>query len=1046
MKKKEKLGRKLLAFLLTLAMLVGLMPGMGLTAYAATFVSYKVASVNATTHAVTFDDASCETYTVVTADTTTFEDGKWYVVSNSVTVSSRITVTGTVNLILCDGATLTASKGITVNSGNTINIYAQIGGTGELNAGSDLNVASIGGGARYQSSGTVNIHGGKITATGGSNASGIGGALDGGNGEVNIYGGNVTARGKNYAAGIGGYSKKSGGTVNIYGGTVNASGSQFGTTGIGIGGTNPGNCVVHIYGGEVTATSEKAAAGIQGTVTIDGGTVTATGGVSDSISSFGEETYSSNGINGTVTVNGGTVTAFGGNVTGGYAAIESYGGTIYACSGINGTVTISGGTVTATGGNVTGDINNSGGTIYACNGVNGTVTISGGTVTATGGSHTGNSSGTTVKEKGFGGSLTIGDGMKVFGGDNADPTTEIEKSNDDYARFKYMLVKLGHVHSFTYEANDATIKATCSQNDCTLNDGQGNHTAILTIGAPTLNTYGQTGAGISAEATITDADNIKGTATVVYKKGDETLASAPTDAGTYTASIMLGTATASVEYTINKAEPTANAPEATATYGQTLADVTLTNPTGNTEGNWAFVDPTTTSVGAVGDHTFKANFIPNDTANYNSKSDVDVKVTVGKAANPATVSSTASVTKGGNTVDLKDNVALNGATDNVSYAIGGEANGCTLSGSTLTSGDTAGTVTVNVTVAEDDNYNASAAMPITVTISDKQTQTITADDVTVTYGDTGKSISATTDGGGTLCYAVKEGSGEYIDVDEDGKLTIKKVGTATVIVTAAETSTYTQATKEVTVTINKANAVPATVTANNRTVDGTDKPLVTVAGEATGGEMRYALGENAITAPAENLYTTSIPTATDAGTYYVWYKVVGDENHNDVEPECVKVTIAEEKKQDEPVKPEEPETPAKTVDMYRLYNPNSGEHFYTANAAEKDNLVSLGWTYEGIGWKAPEKSNTPVYRVYNPNAGDHHYTTNKAEKDLLISIGWKDEGIGWYSDDTQSLPIYRQYNPNAVSGAHNFTSSKGENDWLISVGWNGEGIGWYGVK
>ena len=209
---------------------------------------------------------ACADYTVVTSTTTSFADGKWYVVNSDVTVSERITVTGTANLILRDGAKLTASKGITVNSGNTINIYAQSGGTGELSAGNTTNAAGIGGGERYQSSGTVNIHGGKITANGGSTSSGIGGALDGGNGEVNIYGGEVIARGQNNAAGIGGYAGKSGGTVSIYGGTVNASGSQYGTTGIGIGGTAPGSCVVHIYGGEVTATSEKAAAGIQGTV------------------------------------------------------------------------------------------------------------------------------------------------------------------------------------------------------------------------------------------------------------------------------------------------------------------------------------------------------------------------------------------------------------------------------------------------------------------------------------------------------------------------------------------------------------------------------------------------------------------------------------------------------------------------------------------------------------------------------------------------------------------------------------------------------------
>lgn len=53
------------------------------------------------------------------------------------------------------------------------------------------------------------------------------------------------------------------------------------------------------------------------------------------------------------------------------------------------------------------------------------------------------------------------------------------------------------------------------------------------------------------------------------------------------------------------------------------------------------------------------------------------------------------------------------------------------------------------------------------------------------------------------------------------------------------------------------------------------------------------------------------------------------------------------------------------ISMYRLYNPNSGEHFYTASEKEKDHLNSIGWNYEGIGWTAPEKSNTPVYRLYN---------------------------------------------------------------------------------
>ncbi len=36
--------------------------------------------------------------------------------------------------------------------------------------------------------------------------------------------------------------------------------------------------------------------------------------------------------------------------------------------------------------------------------------------------------------------------------------------------------------------------------------------------------------------------------------------------------------------------------------------------------------------------------------------------------------------------------------------------------------------------------------------------------------------------------------------------------------------------------------------------------------------------------------------------------------------------------------------------MYRLYNPNSGEHFYTASKGERNHLIRLGWNDEGIGW------------------------------------------------------------------------------------------------
>ena len=71
---------------------------------------------------------------------------------------------------------------------------------------------------------------------------------------------------------------------------------------------------------------------------------------------------------------------------------------------------------------------------------------------------------------------------------------------------------------------------------------------------------------------------------------------------------------------------------------------------------------------------------------------------------------------------------------------------------------------------------------------------------------------------------------------------------------------------------------------------GSAQELIT-AGSAEGGTMQYALGKDDKTAPTSG-WSTSIPKGTDAGTYYVWYKVIGDENHTDTTPVCISVTIA----------------------------------------------------------------------------------------------------------------------------------------------------------
>jgi len=132
--------------------------------------------------------------------------------------------------------------------------------------------------------------------------------------------------------------------------------------------------------------------------------------------------------------------------------------------------------------------------------------------------------------------------------------------------------------------------------------------------------------------------------------------------------------------------------------------------------------------------------------------------------------------------------------------------------------------------------------------------------------------------------------------------------------------------------------------------------------------------------------------------------------------------------------------------MWRLYNPNTGEHFYTGDSSERNNTRAAGWSYEGMGWVAPLSSDAPVYRVYNSIGGEHHYTMSAAERDSLVGEGWSDEGVGWYSDDAQAVPVWRQYNPNQFSCNHNYTADAAERDGLVALGWRDEGVGFYAAS
>lgn len=143
-------------------------------------------------------------------------------------------------------------------------------------------------------------------------------------------------------------------------------------------------------------------------------------------------------------------------------------------------------------------------------------------------------------------------------------------------------------------------------------------------------------------------------------------------------------------------------------------------------------------------------------------------------------------------------------------------------------------------------------------------------------------------------------------------------------------------------------------------------------------------------------------------------------------------------------------TPALAADgdvvLYRLYNPYTGAHHYTADSAEYDTLVAAGWDGEGEAWTSPA-SGDAVWRLYNPYTGDHHYTTDKSEYDALAAVGWDGEDVGWYSaPEDAGVPVWRLYNPYASVGTHHYTLDATERQTMLADGWVDEGVGWYALE
>ena len=245
--------KKLTASMIALVMSVSL----PMTTYAANwYLEDGSVTVNADNSGQTVTQGSTSTpdeAPVITQRGSSAETSNTITINASENATANVTISD-VNINTSDAAVFTKGKG---------NVNIELDGTNTLKSG--VNHAGLeknSDGNQGKLTITDENENGKLIATGGNGAAGIGGGLYAGGNDITIIGGEITATGGECGAGIGGGFYTGGNDITIAGGKVTATGGDYGA---GIGGGNQGNgSNITITDGEVIAAGGTNGAGIGG--------------------------------------------------------------------------------------------------------------------------------------------------------------------------------------------------------------------------------------------------------------------------------------------------------------------------------------------------------------------------------------------------------------------------------------------------------------------------------------------------------------------------------------------------------------------------------------------------------------------------------------------------------------------------------------------------------------------------------------------------------------------------------------------------------------
>ena len=310
------------------------------------------------------------------------------------------------------------------------------------------------------------------------------------------------------------------------------------------------------------------------------------------------------------------------------------------------------------------------------------------------------------------------------------------------------------------------------------------------------------------------------------------------------------------------------------------------------------------------------------------------------------------------------------------------------------------------------NPNGNSLTKVTVQKAPVQNLSVTAPEGTV-YGQS-VSITATPtllNSSSEVSYKWYQGNTEITDANESVYNTAVGLDAGSYTFRCEVSCDGYITSQSVDLKVNKADCQITPPAAVEKLVyTGKEQALIT-AGKADGGTMQYCLTQ-------DGTYSENVPTGKNAGSYTVWYQVIGDSNHNNTKPASVSVTIDRQPvkvpKADATVFTYDGEKKTYTIaanDNYTVANAeqmNAGTYTVTVTLKDTENFVWNDKTDAAKGYTfviAPAKVTVTI-------KDKSAYVGSKTAPDLSKPEKDKDYTIsGLIGEDTLTGSVKLKYNP-----------------------------------